>query len=215
MRSLLALRRRPRLLGLTEPVNEHHETTGRFRKQSTQTGTVDQHVSAVPANRHVHGERAALGRQTVTPQPVDRAQRRVADLAGLQRGSVRRDGQRAGRRSDSRRPAVHLTHRAIHRPSDAVMSQPHHPATRPNGAERPLGDRQVDVADQPNTPSQHGPSDLSRRSNLTGAHRSSPDVPSPRCHPRASRTPKYSTNRQHAADSQHELVPPVLLRTVR
>ena len=57
VRSLFALRGPPRVLGLTQTVDEHHETTGRLRKHPTQTGTVDQHVSAVQANHHAHGQR--------------------------------------------------------------------------------------------------------------------------------------------------------------
>ena len=148
-------------------MDKHHQPARCVRKHFTQNGSLDRHVNAVVTDRHAHGQLAVGGHEAVTPHTVDRAERRVTALGRIQGDSVRRHGQRASGRRNPRRPAMHFPDGAVHDSGHAVMSQAHRTGPRPNGTEHPIGDRQVDITHQPHTASQHCPSDLPRRSNLT------------------------------------------------
>ncbi len=129
----------PGVLALAQAVGEDDDAPGGVRIGVGDRVTAQRQVAPAHADRHRHRQRAVLRGQAVAQPAVQRRLHRRA----ARRGAEPAVGQACRRRRARGAPGA--AHTGVDRPGDRVV----HPAggARAGGAERPVGDRPVQLLD--------------------------------------------------------------------
>ena len=155
MQELLAPRRLPGIVGFAQSVEEHGETAGGAGERRRHGLGGERHVAALDSDRHGHDEVFGDMVQPVAPQPVDGADRGVSAPRGVEPLSrLLASPSPRQSRADRRDPPKGAAHRVIRRSSERTVGSAGALADRPDRLEAPVGDRQVQVADDPDAPTQ-------------------------------------------------------------
>ena len=136
----------PGLLGLAQPVYEHHHVPGGFRLHPPQRRGTRRYLPSPLVHCERHRQVTTLGVHPVAEQPVDRADRHRSPCRRGHRRTVAWERQRTGDQSDhlGAAPRAHPD-RSVAASGNSVVHHPHRRGDPAQHTEYPIRDHPVDA----------------------------------------------------------------------